>query len=376
MPKPPVPMKFVLKTLLFLLITGNFLLANNTNPNYTKNFVMGEIQLKSVSALAFGPQGILFLGDPMNAAVYALDTKDNSPISAFESFEVADIDKKIASYLGSDLEGISIKDMAVNPISKNVYLSVIRMESPVIIKVDSQGNLSEVTLDNVYHSKIDLENPISETAESRGRKLRTWAISDLAFSDEKLFIAGLSNEEFASTFWTIPFPFTEKQTLTNLEIYHAAHGKYETQSPIKTFLPYSFGDEPQILASYTCTPLVTFPVNKLEGGKKLMGKTVAELGNRNTPLDIISYEKDGKPFILIANSNRTLMKIDPNDIASFEKSLDQKVPSSDTDGVKFLSIAQIGIQQLDNFDENNVLVIQRSVDDGSLNLKPISKKRL
>ncbi|MBX2843849.1 MAG: hypothetical protein KTR26_18905 [Flammeovirgaceae bacterium] len=369
-------MKYLLNTLFILLISGHFLFGNNPNPNYTKNFVMGEIQLKSISALTFGPQGILFLGDPMNAAVYALDTKDSSPMAAAESFEVKNIDKKIASFLGSDLEGISIKDMVVNPISKNVYLSVIRMGAPIILKVDAEGNLSEVTLDNVLHSKIDLENPVSEEAESRGRKLRTWAISDLAFSGEKLFIAGLSNEEFASTFWTIPFPFTEKQTLTNLEIYHAAHGRYETQSPIKTFLPYTIDNEPQILASYTCTPLVTFPVNQLEGGKKLMGKTVAELGNRNTPLDIISYKKDGNPYILIANSNRTLMKIDPNDIASFEKSLDQKVPSSDTDGVKFLSIAQVGIQQLDNFDEENVLVIQRSVNDGSLNLKPISKKRL
>jgi hypothetical protein len=37
------------------------------------------------------------------------------------------------------------------------------------------------------------------------------------------------------------------------------------------------------------------------------GKTVAELGNRNRPIDMIVYEKDGKEFLLIANNSRFLI---------------------------------------------------------------------
>ena len=66
-------------------------------------------------------------------------------------------------------------------------------------------------------------------------------------------------------------------------------------------MPFNVGGEPQILAAYTCTPLVTFPVSSLKAGKKVRGKTVAELGNRNQPLDMIVYEKGGKQYLLLSN---------------------------------------------------------------------------
>jgi hypothetical protein len=54
---------------------------------------------------------------------------------------------------------------------------------------------------------------------------------------------------------------------------------------------------------------VQFPIRELKPGAKIKGKTVAELGNRNRPLDMISYQKDGKPYLLLANSSRGIMKI-------------------------------------------------------------------
>ena len=44
---------------------------------------------------------------------------------------------------------------------------------------------------------------------------------------------------------------------------------------------------------------MTFPRRRPEAGQKIRGKTVAELGNRNSPLDMIVYEKDGKQFLLL-----------------------------------------------------------------------------
>jgi len=46
--------------------------------------------------------------------------------------------------------------------------------------------------------------------------------------------------------------------------------------------------------AYTCTPLVQFAIPDLKPGAKVKGKTIAELGNRNRPLDMIDYQKDGK----------------------------------------------------------------------------------
>ncbi len=77
---------------------------------------------------------------------------------------------------------------------------------------------------------------------------------------------------------------------------------------MRTFLPFTIGNQDYILAAYTCTPLVKIPVSSLQAGAKVMGTTIAELGAGNRPLDMISYKKDGHDFILMANSSRGVMK--------------------------------------------------------------------
>jgi len=40
--------------------------------------------------------------------------------------------------------------------------------------------------------------------------------------------AGLSNEEFSSKFWAIPFPFKTADQGTSVEIWHTSHNRFET----------------------------------------------------------------------------------------------------------------------------------------------------
>ena len=98
----------------------------------------------------------------------------------------------------------------------------------------------------------------------------------------------------------------------------ARTGKFETRAPVRTFVPFKVGNEAQLLAAYTCTPLVQFPISDLKPGAKIKGKTVAELGNRNRPLDMIVYQKDGKDYLLLANSSRGIMKISTDQIEKVE----------------------------------------------------------
>jgi hypothetical protein len=72
------------------------------------------------------------------------------------------------------------------------------------------------------------------------------------------------------------------------EIRHVSHGQNETHAPVMVFMPHDIAGETHILAAYTCTPLVAFPVEDLADGARVFGKTVAELGAGNRPLDIIS----------------------------------------------------------------------------------------
>ena len=63
--------------------------------------------------------------------------------------------------------------------------------------------------------------------------------------------------------------FQKKGAIAKVEIYHGAHGKFETRAPVRTFVPMIVGNEPSVLAAYTCTPLVQFPIRELKPGAKI-----------------------------------------------------------------------------------------------------------
>lgn len=354
---------------LFLFVGIGFAFTGTPNSTLTEDFVVGDPEVKSVNALTFGPEGILFIGDSDQAAIIAVDTKDNKAMEAPESVDLKNVDQQIAALVGTTPDDIVIQDMAVNPISKKIYLAVHRQDGLPMLITTNGTKLDHFPLDKVSYSKAVLKKAVGEDAKDRrGRSLRQWAISDLAFQGDQVMVSGLANEEFSSAFHAIPFPFKDKQELSTLEIYHAAHGRYETYAPIKTFMPYEMAGKKYLIASYTCTPLVIFPMDELKPGKHTKGKTVAELGNRNTPLDIVSFKKDGKDYILLANSSRSLMRIDPSQIASYEDYLTEPVEgNSATAGVEFVALPYVHVLQMDKVDDDKIVMLQRTAN-GELNL--------
>jgi hypothetical protein len=100
-------------------------------------------------------------------------------------------------------------------------------------------------------------------------------------------------------------PYSSRQpTRHEVEITTAA--RPSKRSPV-SLVPHTI-DGSRIIAGYLCTPLVKFPVNSLKSGAKVMGTTIAELGNRNRPLDMIVYQKNGQEFLLMSNNSRGVMK--------------------------------------------------------------------
>jgi hypothetical protein len=135
---------------------------------------------------------------------------------------------------------------------------------------------------------------------------------------------------------------------------------------VRTFTAYKIGGDLNLLAAYTCTPLVKFPVSQLKAGEKLKGTTIAELGNRNRPLDMIVYKKDGKDFILLANNSRGLMKITT---ANIDKIEGLESPVKDTAGLTYDKIAEPkGVEQLDRLNEESAVVLTKN-EAGEYNLK-------
>ncbi len=356
----------------FIAISANLKTAPS---DLTAGFTYGNPEIKSINSLSFGPEGILFIGDSKNAAIYALDTQDKTNKSSSEEVRIEGFDEKIAASLGTTPDNVEISDMAVNPISKTVYFSIHLTDgTPVLLKLTGE-KLENVSLKEVSHSKISLENPIGENVKDKwDRPQRVWAISDLKYHNGKVLVSGLSNKEFASTFRSIPFPFNESQSSTSLEVWHAAHGQYETHAPIKTFDVISIDNKEYLMASYTCTPLVLFPMEDLKDGTHNKGRTVAELGSGNSPLDMISYKKDGKKYFLMSNNNRPVMRIDYGDIANFKDSITETVEEfAVATGVAYDNLPFPYVLQMDLLDENQVLYVQRT-SNGDLLLRSRSTK--
>src|SRR5271156_6305072 len=76
----------------------------------------GKVPLTSAGALAFGPDGILFVGDSTGGAVVAIDTQDRKASATAAKINVDGVDEKIAALVGVTPDQIMINDVKVNPI--------------------------------------------------------------------------------------------------------------------------------------------------------------------------------------------------------------------------------------------------------------------
>src|SRR3954464_7929106 len=77
----------------------------------TASLKAGKAELKSAGPLAFGPDGILFVGDSAGAAILALDSDDRKPAQKAAKIDVKGINQKIAAMLGATPDQILVNDM-------------------------------------------------------------------------------------------------------------------------------------------------------------------------------------------------------------------------------------------------------------------------
>jgi hypothetical protein len=334
----------------------------------------GSPALKSAGSLAFGPDGILFVGDAKSAAVFAIATGDNSGKAKGVQHNIDGLNGKVAAALGTAVADVKINDLAVNSWSGNVYVSVSQGRgadaTPALVRVDAKGQVCEVALNKVFFSTVALPNPPEDKVVKRGRRSRNArddSITDLAYIDGRVIVSGLTSSASPSTIHEIAFPFVATDSGSSVEIYHGAHGKREDYSAIRTFVPFNINGKPNLLAAYVCTPLVRFPLDSLKSGEKVQGTTVAELGNRNRPLDMIVYEKDGKDFLLLINSARGVMKIGTEEIATAD--ITERI--SGTAGQSYETVSGLeNVVQLDRLDDGHAVVLVQT--DAGQDLRTIS----
>jgi hypothetical protein len=322
------------------------------------NLPVGKVPLTSAGPLAFGPDGILFVADSAGAQVVAIDTKDTKPASK-ASINVEGVDAKIAALVGVPADQIVSNDVVVNPISRNAYVSASRGKGPdampLIARVETSGNINMLSLESAPNQEVSLVDAPQANPNARQNQ-RMQTITDMNFVNGNLMVAGLSNEEWSSALRSIPFPFKTAEKGATLQIWHSSHGRYETQSPIRTFVPYSISGKEYVLAAYTCTPLVKIPVSELKPGAQVKGAEIADLGAGNQPLDMVPYKKDGHDYILIANTSFGVVKLRADKIETYPTISEPQ--RTDVAGVPYDKVSGLeNVQHITALDSSNVLVM-------------------
>src|SRR5687768_16610846 len=215
------------------LLVAALVLASAAATGRADDLKVGTPDVKSATALAFGPKGLLFVGDAAGATIFAFDTGDTKS-AGDKPLNVEKVDSKIAAALGVTDKDVRINDVRVNPASGNLYVSVSRgtgAGTPAVLKVGRDGAVTALSLKDLPFASVKIPNPT--TAAPKGGGVPE-VITQMAYVDGKLIVAGLSSEQFASTLRVIPYPFKEADKGSSIEIYHGAHGQLETRSPIRT----------------------------------------------------------------------------------------------------------------------------------------------
>jgi len=283
--------------------------------------------LKHAGALAFSPQGVLFVGDNVGGAIYAYEIGKGEAPEKPVAIDVDNIDSRIASILGMGPNAISINDMAVHPVTQEVYLSVTRGHGstafPAIVKINMKGKIKNIHLNKLKNTKQNLKNmpdgskqfnlrgmmeipPSLKDITKAQQPMRTLAILDIEYYKGELFVAGISNEEFASTLRRMPYPFTGSHTSSHIKMWHIAHDQYETRAPIRTMVAKNIGGVDYLVASYTCSPIVLIPLKDLQDGASVTGRTIGDMGN-GQPIDMVPFKSKmmgGKELLLVTSNSR------------------------------------------------------------------------
>jgi len=341
--------------------------------------------LQSANVLEFGPENVLFVGDSKAGAIHAFQTETAENPTMQYGYNVKDLGQKVAAFLGTTAQNILVKDLAVHPATKEAYVAISRITgetyAPAIVILNQSGAIRKFDTKKAKSSSIAVKN-------SHPKEFQFWddvSSSDLTFTDidfhnGNLYVSGLSNADFASTLRVIPYPFTDsKQSVASVEMYHTTHGQSETRAPIRTLEIVNLEGKDHLLAAYTCTPLVTIPLDELKDGAHIKGKTIAELGFGNTPVDLISYmaqdmQKNSYPVVFLSNKNQSAQVIGLKQLAEGNKKeglstfLEFK-----KGGVQAFDIPMTSILQVAEQDGYHLLTIRRDLESGNLELVSFMK---
>ena len=356
--------------------------------------------IRYAGALTFSPDGTLFIGDNVSSTVFAIPQPSGTgPGLKSPAIELDGIDHRIAAVLGVPADRVRINGMAVHPSSHAIYLSVSagKAATPEVMRVALDGGISRIgiagmtasawhiadapTADESFRDRTgDWPVPSADKYHAKAQTpMRSMTIVDMKFHNGELFVAGISNEEFASTLRRVAFPFNGKAQSSAISIYHVAHERYESRAPIRAMTFATIDGQDTLVAGYTCSPLVLIPVADLKNGAKVTGKTIGDMGN-GQPLSMFSVSAYGQPMIFVTNAGhgprmipiaglqKAVAFLPGNSPHNYPSDLSPEYPL----GPVGKSVMFVGASLFaDRLDDKFIVSVTRDAASGSLNLEAL-----
>jgi len=339
----------------------------------------GAAEVQSISRLEAGPGNVLFVADWKAARVHAVELPPAQKKPA-GNFNILDLESLLARQLGG--ARVTVQDMAVRPGTGEVYVaaSTGTARKPALFAVTSDGIARRIDLKAARSTSVALRNsPTGQEKFWKETPERSFTVTDMKWRDGELFVAGLSNQEFSSTLRRIRFPFTAQQSVSSVEIFHGGHNMMETRAPVRAMSFAKLDGKPYLVAAYTCTPLVLIPLDALQDGAHVRGKTVAELGYGNTPADMISYTMsvNGKTeeYMMLVNFNRVSNVIPVSELqaANARPGIEKVVPFGQIAGLDVQQAPLAGALRIDNLDDQSFVMVRRRLETDALQLVSLGK---
>lgn len=347
-------------------------------------FVNADAVPTSATILEFGQTNTLFVADSDSSRLFAYNLPETAKAERSESYNLVGVGTQIAELLGVGPSAVRYHDIAIHPVSKEAFISVSYLSKTdnelALIKVDQQGNIQKVDLTKFPHTV----KKVAETADDSVKFWRdipatTLAITDLDFVNGTLYVSSLSTGEFSSTLRKVEYPFTQNDSNTSVEIYHTVHNQTETRAPIRAMEVINLGGVETVVAAYTCTPLVTIPTSQLVDGAHVKGKTIAELGYGNTPLDVIHFTatdhtQKQEDFVLVINKERSADLIRVSDLTAASAKEGLSTPEMWAKaGVATRPVPLSGVLQAADQDEQYIATLKRNISTGDIDLVSFRK---
>ncbi|MGO4380934.1 hypothetical protein AB4Z19_21875 [Pseudoduganella sp. RAF19] len=337
--------------------------------------------VKSISRLAAGPDNVLFVADWKAAKVHALTLPAAQQKPSGTQFNILDLEGLLSKQVGGGK--ITVEDMVVRPGTAEAYVAISygAAKTPALFVVTSDNKARRIDLKAAKATSVALRNAnTSDYKIWKETPQRSFTVTDMKWRNGELFVAGLSNQDFASTLRRVKYPFGADQSISSVEIYHTGHNLVETRAPIRAMSFANWGGKSYLVAAYTCTPVVLIPLDDLKDGAHIKGKTIAELGYGNTPAGMISYSKtdNGKTedYLLLVNFERVsnIIPVSQLEAADARPGLEKPVPYGQIAGLDVAQAPLVGALRLDNLDDKSFLLVRRFLEKDTLQLVSVSKE--